>query len=311
MGAGAVPVAGGAAPAGAASVALTGTAGPDLLQPLDDHPVAGAQVRRRPATGRRPCCATCTGRTATLPSAPTTIADRVALRDRARSPCCGTSSASWRTPLPTTARTYMPGSRTSSGLGTTTRSRKLPVPGSTVTSVKVSLPSCWVAAAVLEQDRHRQVARLLQAARRELPAQLEQLGARLRDVDVDRDRAAGPWPARSAWLAVTSAPCVTDDLPMRPGDGRGDPRVREDDVGAVEDRLRGDDVGLRLPQRGDRVLVVLLADVPRSSTSSAQRRGLRPGRVERRLRAHERGPGGRLRRRGRSRRRAGRAAGRP
>ena len=70
---------------------------------------------------------TFTGRTSTLLSLPTTIAVVSPFGSRAM-PCCGTRIAFSRTPLPTSARTYIPGSSTFCGFGTTTRSATLPVP---------------------------------------------------------------------------------------------------------------------------------------------------------------------------------------
>ena len=69
------------------------------------------------------------------------MAEVLPLGSRA-TPCCGTSSAFWRTPAPSFARTYMPGISTWSGLGTSTRSEKLPVLGSTATSENFRLPWC-------------------------------------------------------------------------------------------------------------------------------------------------------------------------
>ncbi|CFT99058.1 Uncharacterised protein [Bordetella pertussis] len=55
--------------------------------------------------------------------------------------CCGTSSALSSTPWSTRTRTYMPGSRMLSGLGTSARRFTCPVVGSTVTPVNSSLPA--------------------------------------------------------------------------------------------------------------------------------------------------------------------------
>ena len=82
---------------------------------------------------------TLTGRTSTLLSLPTTIAVVSPFGSRAM-PCIGTSTASLRTPPPITARTYMPGISTPSGLGTTARSVSVPVLSLTITPENCSRP---------------------------------------------------------------------------------------------------------------------------------------------------------------------------
>ncbi|MNV89695.1 hypothetical protein D3C71_1840110 [compost metagenome] len=56
------------------------------------------------------------------------------------SACCGTIRALSSTPCSRRTRTYMPGSRTPSGLGTSARRFTWPVDGSTVMPVNSSLP---------------------------------------------------------------------------------------------------------------------------------------------------------------------------
>ncbi|MNT17767.1 hypothetical protein D3C72_1529420 [compost metagenome] len=81
------------------------------------------------------------GRFWTLSSASITSVE--ALPSGARvTACCGTSSAASFTPSCSTARTYMPGISSLSGLGTTARRVTLPVPASTVTPLKVRRPAC-------------------------------------------------------------------------------------------------------------------------------------------------------------------------
>ena len=232
---------GGAAPA---SAAVDGRSRLDLLQAFHDDLVAGREtVLDQPFVADRPRSPS-PGAPRPCRPAPTTIALVLPFGSRAM-PCCGTRIAFSRTPLPTSARTYMPGSSMFCGFGTTTRSATLPVPGSTVTSENASLPSCGVRRAVLEQDLDGQVAGALDAAGRDAPAQFQELGARLREVDVDRiellDRRERRGLVRGHERALRDR-----RLADPPGDGRGDARVAEDHAGALQCGLRGRDVRLGL-----------------------------------------------------------------
>jgi hypothetical protein len=112
--------------------------------------------------------------------------------------------------------------------------------------------------AVLEQDGHRQVGRSGHAAPRELLAQLQPLGARLREVDVDRIELLHRR-ERLGLVGRDESPLRDRRLADAPVDRRRDPRVVEDRLGARRLGLRGLELGLRLAQCRGRVLVVLLA----------------------------------------------------
>jgi hypothetical protein len=131
--------------------------------------------------------------------------------------CCGTSSAVAFTPSCSTARTYMPGISSLSGLGTTARSVTLPVPASTVTPLKVRRPGCGYLRAVFQHqlDARLGVAGALQPAAGQLALQAQQLAARLRDVHVDRVELLHGGQRRRL-VGVTSAPGVTADSSAQP-----------------------------------------------------------------------------------------------
>ena len=64
----------------------------------------------------------------------------------------------------------------------------------------------------------------------------------------------------AAWLAVTSAPFVTDERPMRPEIGRGHLGVGEIDARGFERGLGGFDFRFGEFHRGDGIIIVLPAD---------------------------------------------------
>jgi hypothetical protein len=76
---------------------------------------------------------TVTGRGSAAPLAPTTMTVALPVGSRLTA-ACGISMALLATPLPSTARTYMPGSSTPPGLSKVARRPTEPVVGSTVTS---------------------------------------------------------------------------------------------------------------------------------------------------------------------------------
>ncbi len=153
----------------------------------------------------------------------------------------------------------MPGSSTLAGFGTTTRSAKLPVDGSTVTSENASLPVMLEWRAVLEQDPDRQVARAFEGACCQCTTQFEQLGGRLRHVDVHRIELLHG--RERGGLVGGDERALRDRRLADPSaDGRGDARVAQHDISPRHGGSRRLDVGFGLAQRGGGVFVLLLAD---------------------------------------------------
>ena len=204
----------------------------------------------------------------------------------------------------------MPGSSTFCGFGTTTRSAKLPVVGidgdvrerELAGHGRSRVPSS-------SRMRDRQVARARERACGQRAAQLEQLGRRLRDVDVHRIELLHGGDGRRL-VRRDERTLGHRRLADAAADRRRDARVTEHDVGACDGGSRRLDVGFGLAQRGGRVFVVLLADrVDLDQLGAAARVQLRG--EQRRFGARQAGLRALRRRRGRSRPRSGTAAGRP
>ena len=105
------------------------------------------------------------------------------------------------------------------GLGNTARRVTLPVSLSTETSENSRRPSdAYSLPSEHQPYRHRLAGDALQLAFGEIALEAKQFGARLGEVHRS-DRVAAPWPAHPAWLAVTSAPAVTLERPIRPAIG--------------------------------------------------------------------------------------------
>jgi hypothetical protein len=131
--------------------------------------------------------------------------------------CCGTSRAVAFTPSCSTARTYMPGISSLSGLGTTARSVTLPVPASTVTPLKVRRPGCGYLLPSSSTSWMRASASLARCSRPLASSRFRRSSSLL-------DCVTCTWIGSScctvvitaAWLAVTSAPGVTADSSAQP-----------------------------------------------------------------------------------------------
>ena len=129
---------------GAGVVELAPTAAPRaramLLQPLDDHAVAGLEALVDQPACRRSCAPCCSRRALDLAVRADDHRGRLALRV-ARDACCGTSDRVLRArpPRRTRARTCRAAARPRDS-GTVARSATAPVAWSTVTSVNCSLP---------------------------------------------------------------------------------------------------------------------------------------------------------------------------
>jgi hypothetical protein len=127
-----------------------------------------------------------------------------------------------RTACSRRTRTYRPGSRRPPGLGTSARRRDLAGGGVHGQVGEQQLAWARQFAAVFQHHAHRHGRTLacgLELARFERPAQLQHLGRRLREVDVQRIDLLHHGQLRGLALALTSAPSVTSARPMRPAMG--------------------------------------------------------------------------------------------
>ena len=155
-------------------------------------------------------------RASTALLAPTTIAIACPLGSRVTA-CCGTRIAFSRTPSSTTARTYMFGSSTPSGFGNSARSVIAPVDASTVTSENCSTPSVEYGVPSSSCSVTR-AASLLARLSSPLAIARRRRSTSLLDCVTSTYIGFICWIVASGvgWLAVTSAPAVTVDLPTLP-----------------------------------------------------------------------------------------------
>ena len=186
------------------------------LRPLHDQPVAGAEAPTSPATCRPTVWPTVSWRSSRRPGRSTTSAVGWPFWSRL-TPCCGARMPAGLTPSMTVRAHVHARQQHAGGIGED-RAQRHRAGGLVDRDVgELQLAGERIGRAVIQ--RQVRLARSRRAPRSpalgHLAAQRQHLGARLVDVDIDRIER---WMVASAvvWLAVTSAPCVTVEAPMRP-----------------------------------------------------------------------------------------------